>query len=613
MLVFVLVGQQAVYGTTIETRTDNNINFSGISIPSEVYNYVDEKDLVEYLCYETKWKGAEALARIGALNSVLVPAFKKLEENEIAFNDIDLESINSDINSRIDGICSAVSVGDASTKINDYINFSRQIQGSLERNLGGELRSIENDFRRRGEELRERLNREMDEEAKRLAEEAENRLRQQGEEEGRLLEGKLRELSNEFKEMVIPRGEEIAPGEVISVARRLSSGFSNKDPEVNSFLSSRFQEILIEATSLADLASSGGLSPAQAQSRAQQRVPGVVSEIRDFMQERYRNLGKQEEQAIREMLQEKAETIAGEEKEKLESIQSIFENIEEEVERNYQSRMENLKQFEQRALQKRKEIIVKIIDANFEEALKLIESKKTQIDDAVESGVAQEFGITSYEQLISDINSDRDEIANELLSSQSITSATIVGIQEKFQNKWNNYRLKMESIEFSVPEKVIEGILSRHDIKFFEDNLKRVENNLSRIERDINRYDVVYNERIKECNDNPRYTISPTSREIGKCISCLSLNYIMDEHRTENTENYEKLKDGYQSMSSLIQQLKAYSVNPPNNMQEAIQFKNELQESYRKMNEIAEKRDALGRETNRVLAEKKQICENLIK
>ncbi len=581
---------------------------SDSSVPVEVQKYVSEEDLVEVLCYEAKWKGAEGLAKVEALNQVLIPAFRKAD---VSVDGINLVQIKQELSQKMESICSAKSLSDANQRVDEYKEFSNQIREKLQGSLGNELRGIESDFKRRGEELREKLEGEFGREAERLAKEAEERLRSQGEAEGRKLEGKLRELSSEFKNAVIPMGEEISPGEVVNKARRLSAGFSADDPEINSFLSSKFQEILSEATSLASDASAGNISPGQAQSRAQQRVPGVVSEIRNRMEERYRELGRQEEQRIRQELQQRADTIAGEEKEKLEEIRGIFENIDQDIESAYQLELNKWKEYEQKALQKRKEIIVKVIDANFAEAIKMFESKKDQIDLAVAEGVAQDFGIVSYEQLMNDIDKDREEIAREMLSSKSITSADIVGIQERFGGKWNDYRKKMEVIEFGGPEKIIEEILARHNIKFFADNLKRVKDNISRIEKDINSYERIYSQRIDECKNHPNYSTSPTSKQLSKCISCLSLEYVIGEHKEKNTELFEELKAGYDSMNSLVNKLKEYENNPPGNFVEAINFKNELQSSYNTMNAFAQRRDELGRESNRILLEKKSICESL--
>ncbi len=488
-----------------------------ISIPEKSREYASEEDLVEMICYEAKYRGGEGVARVEALSEVLAPALDSLEEADVPFdNPLDLREMSEEMRAKMEEMCNSPDPDTASIKVDEYIVLAEEMRTALRGDFSRNLRSLENDLKGRGEELKKEIESELETKGKEMAKEAEEELRRQGEEEGKALEEQLRALGREF-EVFMAQGE-VGPGAARTKANELSGRIS-ADAETTTFLSNKFNELLQEAERFVGRAMSGEMTPAQIKSRVEQRVPAVVEEIRKFIEEKYRRMGREKEEEIKEKLNKKAEEIGGEEKEKLQRVRDAFQDVDERIESAYEKRITYWDKYEEKSINKRAEIISRAVESHFEEARELIEERKEQIDVAVEEGLAEDFGILSYERLIEDLEKDKEEIIQRLLKS-NLTDTDIVSIQREFKDKWNEYREKMEALEVVSAQDAIDKMLEATD---WDDVTRRIDVAHRRISRGAG--DRRYQQIVSDCERNPEVTTTPQNvRERHACTNCLSLD-----------------------------------------------------------------------------------------
>ena len=554
---------------------------SRISIPSGAAEYASEKDIVEAMCYEAKWKGGEGIARIEALDEMISPVLDDLSNLGISIDNPQLSSKSSEMRQKIEAICSAENNNEASQRISEYIELGEGIRNYLQGDFTVKLRGSEKELISKGEQLREKLEKEIGEEGKRIAKEVEARLRSEGEAEGKAIENQMKQLASEFESFM--SSGEVGPAEAQAKARSLASRIS-ADSSTTSFLSSKFEAILGEAISLIPRIMAGDIDPTEIQAIVIQKVPGHVNEIKEFMETKYRNIGKQEEEKIRKELEKKADEIGGKEKIALENIRDAFADFENKLEVLSQQKRKEWSPYEAKALEKKREIIVKAVDAHFKDAEKLIESRKDQIQIAIDEGVAEEYGIISYESLMANLKADRNQIIDEFMTSDA-SSESIAITQRKFQSKWNDYRQKMEAIEMGSAEDAIEKILNGA-------NWKEVRSKMSTAIREIGSAPRAhYEKRFNECRDNPELFNPPEitgNKKIyisNSCIDCRILEeakIAIDRSEAVDLEDLEAKKD---LVTNNIWQLES---RKDMSLQDVLRIKNELMEAVDAFRSIEE-------------------------
>lgn len=585
LLIFSLSFSLTGYATT---RYISNIK--GVSIPDNASKYASEEDIIEMVCYKAKWKGGEGIARIEALEEAVSPFLEKLKSAGIEIEDVNLSEKSRGMRNALEEVCSAKSTADASLKVNDYISYAESIRGSLENDFSSNLRGTKNDLEEKGKEIKERIEKELEEEAQKMAKEAEEELRKMGEEEGKSIESQLRNLGSEL-EGFMSRGE-VGPGEARTKARELSGRIS-ADSETKSFLENKFADILNEADGLIGQAMSGEISPAQIRSIVQQKVPAKVAEIKTFIENKYRRMGEEKENEIRANLEAKAEEIGGEERKILEEIRDIATSLEENINTNFEEKKKEWEEYEKKYLEKKTEIISNAVEAHFKEAEDLIKENKDKIDLAVEEGVAEEFGILSYDWLLENIESDKEEIINRLAQSD-LSENVISTIQKEFVEKWNDYRKKMEVIEAHSPQKVIDIIMERYDINA---HINEIEGKIESENRKETRQAKRVMTALAKCEKNSSLTTRPVSGkwdnetemlEVSVCAVCLSREHfeeLLDAKKNLHVESQNYLE----RLKSLSNQLSAYKNTPPKNLTEALNFRDELMNSGEELLEMEEK------------------------
>jgi DNA repair exonuclease SbcCD ATPase subunit len=588
----------------------NTTNNPGVSIPSNASKYASDKDIVEMVCYKAKWKGGEGVARIEALEMSASPFLEKLENIGIKIEDAGLSEKAKGMRNMLEEVCSAASTAEASLKVNNYISYTESIRSSLENDFSSNLRGTKDDLEERGKEIKERIEEELEEEAQKMAKEAEEELRKMGEEEGKAIESQLRNLGSEF-EAFMSRGE-VGPGEARAKARELSGRIS-ADSETKSFLESKFADILNEADGLIGQAMSGEISPAQIKNIVQQKVPAKVAEIKTFMENKYRKMGEEKENEIRTKLEEKAEEIGGEERKQLEEIRDIATSLENNINTSFEEKKKEWEEYEKKYLQKKAEIISKAIEVHFKEAEDLIKENKDKIDLAVEEGVAEEFGILSYAQLLENLEKDKQEII-ERLTQSDLSDTAISAIQREFIDKWNDYRKKMEVVEAHSPQKVIDVITERYDI---DAHIKEIEGKIENENRKETRQANRVMNAIASCEKNPSLTRSPvpgkwndsaSMTEVSVCAVCLAKDHFEELFNAKKNLHEESL-NYLEKLKNLSKQLSGYKNSPPETLKEALDFRDELMTSGDELLEMEEKTRQMAQ--NSSWNENYQTCVNL--
>jgi hypothetical protein len=581
LIVSFLVGGLA-FGKTTFIATPILPMSSKVIIPEEAREYSSENDLIEVLCYESKWKGGAGVAQIEALDELISPALNEVAELNVLAGEINLSASSQEMRQKLEAVCQASDVESAIQNVSEYISFAENLRVSLQGSFMQNLRSLENDLRERGEKLKNKLEEELGAESERLAQEAEAELRKKGEEEGAALEAQLRQLASEF-EAFMSQGE-VGPGEARSKARQLA-GRVSVDSQTSTFLSSKFEEILNEASNLIGIAMSGDVDPSQIKSMAMQKVPGVVEEIKAFMKVKYDNIAIEEEARIRTELEEKANEIGQGEKEDLEKIRDAFEDFEQKLEVLVAQKSSEWEDYEQRVLEKKRDIIVTAVDNQFEKAKKLIEERKDQIDMAVEEGVAEEYGIMSFDSLINELEKDRREIIAEFQIGD-FSSDEIAVVQKKFQSKWNEYRLKMEAIEMVDAEEVAKKILEATDWKQVRSKMNIAIRELKR--RDSGR--VNYNKYLSDCQTNPDLANPPVvtgNKKIyisNNCIICRILDETKDLVELAESVDLSDLEAKRELVEVRINRLNSnFATNRkianPLSLQDVIGYKDEIMDA----------------------------------
>jgi hypothetical protein len=582
-LLVVFLSFNVVQATTRYIHTEDK----GVSIPSNDSEYASEEDMVEMICYKAKWKGGEGVAHIEALEASTSPFIEKLKEIDINIEEFNLSTKASTIRSKLEAVCSASSSDEASQRVNEYISYAEEVRDGLQNDFSADLMSVRGELENRGEEVKKEIEEKLREEGEVRAKEAEEELRKQGKEEGEALETQLRALGKEF-ESFMSQGE-VGPGAAKAKARELSGRIS-ADSETKAFLENKFEEILKEAEGLIGQAMSGAVSPAEIRNRVQQRVPAKVEEIKEFIENKYRRMGREKENEIRAELEKIAEEMGGEERKQLEEIRDIALNLEDDINSNFQERKREWEEYEEKYLQKKAEIVRRTVEKHFEEVESLIKEKKEQIDLAIGEGVAEDFGILSYEQLLENLEKDKEEIIGKLTHSD-LNESTISEVQREFTGKWNEYRKKMEVLEAESPSKVIDVIVERYDIDAHIEEVKREMEKKEKMKngRLAKLLEACDNEK-KQAATRPvggRWDDDFRMNEINICIWCNSKDYYMGlyedfEKLNEEAENYLK------KLEEFSQKIENYKKTPPATIKEALEFRDELMTSGDKIREMEE-------------------------
>ncbi|RLF04982.1 MAG: hypothetical protein DRJ64_06160, partial [Thermoprotei archaeon] len=194
-----------------------------VNIPSEVQQIIPQKDLVEVVCYETKWRGGEAIEKVEAVNQALQPLLEEVRKLGVEVKPslfVVSSSIVDELERKIEAVCRASNLTQAQTRLQDFINTANSLRDEIQVKIAGEIRGvIEPALRAKSEEIKTRIEKELKTEAEKEAKEIELRLRAQAQTEADQRKAEIKErlqkqieaqLQAEFNARMDPEGDNSA-------------------------------------------------------------------------------------------------------------------------------------------------------------------------------------------------------------------------------------------------------------------------------------------------------------------------------------------------------------------------------------------------------------------
>ena len=159
-------------------------------LPADVREMIPEKDLLEVFCLMTKWKTGEFFAALDALEEVLIPAVQEIQSIDINVEVPDIAGYKSQGQQKLNAICSAGSWETAQQVTQDFVNFGQTIRqelGGLNSSLGGDLKAkgdemkikVEGEINAWVEQEKAKIEQELKAEAEQLVSQAKANLEQE--------------------------------------------------------------------------------------------------------------------------------------------------------------------------------------------------------------------------------------------------------------------------------------------------------------------------------------------------------------------------------------------------------------------------------------------------
>ena len=134
------------------------VNAQGLpQIPKDVREQVPEKDLIEVYCLMTKWKTGEFFAALDALDEVLIPALKELQDLGINVSIPEIDKYRSQGQAKLNEICSAQNYKAVQAAIEDFISFGQGVK----QELGGLNGSMAAQLKTKGNEMKAKVESEL--------------------------------------------------------------------------------------------------------------------------------------------------------------------------------------------------------------------------------------------------------------------------------------------------------------------------------------------------------------------------------------------------------------------------------------------------------------------
>ena len=380
------------------------LTFTGVfgqvpQVPSEYRQAVPEKDWMELYCYEAKYRGGEAVAKLEALAELLPPLIAKVEDVGVKVSVPDYAAMARDLESKLDAVCQQESLDATQAKLQEFISAAEEARG-----VGNDLRSqIEPPLVAKGEELRKKLEKELRPEGEAMGREAEARLRAEAEQEAKAREAELRErIKQEIEE---------------ELKARAAAGEFGEKPDMGELLK---------------------LGQRMGEERG--RIEG--EKARAELTAKYEALAQEERARITKLMEAKADEIGGEELKKLKAIRYGFENFEIELGIVSQAKMVRFNEYRDKAIQKRKEIIRTILENQIEEGKKQILAHKEEIDKARAEGK----DIPTAEELVAQLEADEQALIDRLATGE-VGEADIRQAVEEMRSEWDRVRGELEKLQ----------------------------------------------------------------------------------------------------------------------------------------------------------------------
>ncbi len=500
-----------------------------VYIPAEARLIVPDKDFVQVICLESKWRGGEAIAAIEAVGAALDKAFKELEKFGINLDSSAyLDSVSS-FKDSFESICSSATVEQALAAVDEFKKQAQNLRGSLQTNLAIRLRrDIEGLFGEKKEKIKKSFEKELEDYSVKLQQEMEKRSqgRISVEDEG---------LKKELEERIRAR--------VSAEVNRQASGDSSPDPayymELGRQLGEKFkaEEDARHKDELKTL--SDGITAAEKQKLEQM--------INDFIETKTKEIDK---------------------------VRDRLENIGAEIEALKEQKRADWLSYRDLAVEAKKQIIEKIINHYFSQAEEMILAKKETIEQARAKEETGDLKIMSTDELLAKLNQDKQAVMNLLMNGE-INAGKIEQVKNEFANKWNEIRSEMEKIEAKSGAVVIDKITEYID-------WKRIEKQLSENLLNAAGLKSTYGPLVERCQTKPDIFEPTNKEEAGDCTYCKNENEL-----NQMLGLAGRIEAQINVCLGIINELKQYQANKTEiSIKEALAFKDKLVSEFEKLRQL---------------------------
>ena len=373
-----------------------------ISIPPELFSIVPEQEFVELIGLEARAKGGEAVAILEALDELLEQLGGELSAEGIELQLPAAAPYAQELRARLDAIAAAPTVAEAQSRLQAYIDRSRELESELRASFTAQLeQEVTAAFTSWAEEYRTRVTQELQEEGERLGQEAMEGLQAQA-----------RAEAEAAKEALITRLQ-------AEIEAEIRAKYGNKQSYTP-------QEI----AELQQLGYNIGM----------QRGAEEAARIRAELEAKYQQLADEARERITRQLEEKARQLEAEARARLEAYGNRFRSLEADARQLAASRMSEWNQYAEQARQKKRAILRTIIEHYLAEAKAEIEANRGEIDEAFVRGKID----VSTDDLLARLEADFEEIFNRLDSADLTNPASYRAIEAEFRQKWQQVRQSLE-------------------------------------------------------------------------------------------------------------------------------------------------------------------------
>ncbi len=495
-----------------------------INIPPKIEKIVPQKDLVELVCYETKWRGGKAIGRLEAIDKALKPILDETKNLGVEIEP-DLYLVGKKeadkLNQKIEAVCQAKSLSQAKQKLQEFISQAQEMKQNIQNGLALKIRNkIEPALRKAGQELKAKIEKE---------------LRQQAEEEAKQIKERYRK---QIKAEAEQRKNEILQRIKARIKSQMEQEFKAKmNPNGdNSALIAQLRE--------------------KGEKLGREEGAKEGEKIKAELEAKYRKIAKQEEEKLKEKYKKLGEKIAAEKKEQFEDIAKKLSRFGEYASKTFsQINTEKYQEYKQKALAKRKEIIAKAVGYYIDQAKRLIENQRPLLEAAQKekARISGKYRILSPEGYLKELDHDKELIVAELTNPNS--TKTIAQIEQEFRQKWEKIRKELEMAKMLAQQDILKMIKQKT-------NWQKVLANLNKWQKFLALKKKTYQTNYLNCQKGIKTT--------KDCLVCP----IIDTEK-QLAQEADKIEKEIINAKKLIEKIDYYS-NRQASLEELIKLKDDL-------------------------------------
>jgi hypothetical protein len=344
------------------------------TIPQNVREQVQEKDLVEVVCLMSKWKTGEYFAALDSLQEILVPALTELKNLGISVEVPNISAKRAEADGKLNAICNAPTYESAESAAQDFANSAQGIKSAF----GGLQTSLSSELKSKGEEMKTKV---------------ESGLKKWADEEG---------------------------VKTKAGAEKVATELGNK----------------LQSQLVAEMQKKGFKKAEEANAYAASRMSGIKKQIESAINS-YNESRKAE---IDANINKQASEILGFDVEKWQALGDKLNGIEGLISQSIAEKIKSYDKYRDQAFEKRKEMILLVVNKNFDVAVEKIKEQEEYLKAAKENDPA----VKSAKEHLAELNADKEKLKDELLSMDLESEADFAGITEAVKEKWNGARERLE-------------------------------------------------------------------------------------------------------------------------------------------------------------------------